>query len=46
MTIAELKEAIKDIPDDAELLATYDGIIVYVVDIWLEDDGTVIVTID
>ena len=46
MTIAELKEAIKDIPDDAELFATYDGLIVEVLDIWLEDDGTVTVTID
>lgn len=33
MTIAELKEAIKDMPDDAELWATYDGLIVDVVDI-------------
>lgn len=46
MTIAELKEAINDIPDDAELWATYDGIIVDVLDVWLEDDGTVMVTID
>lgn len=46
MTIKELKEAIKDMPDDAELWTTYDGIIVDVVDIWLKDDGTVKVTID
>lgn len=46
MTIAELKEAIKDMPDDAEIWITYDGLIVDVVDIWLEDDGTVTVTID
>lgn len=46
MTIAELKEAIKDMPDDAELWTTYDGLIVEVLDIWLEDDGTVMVTID
>ena len=46
MTIKELKEAIKDISDDADLWTTYDGIIVDVVDIWLEDDGTVKVTID
>ena len=26
MTIKELKEAIKDMPDDAELWTTYDGI--------------------
>ena len=46
MTIKELKEAIKDMPDDAKLWTTYDGIIVDVVDIWLENDGTVNVTID
>ena len=46
MTIKELKEAIKDMLDDAELWTTYDGIIVDVVDILLEDDGTVKVTID
>lgn len=46
MTIKELKEAIKDMPDDAELWTTYDGIIVDVVDIWLKDDGTVKITID
>lgn len=45
MTIAELKEAIKDMPDDAEFWETYDGVIVEVLDIWLEDDGTVMVTI-
>lgn len=46
MTIKELKEAIKDMPDDAELWTTYDGIIVDVVDIWLKDDGTVKITVD
>lgn len=46
MTVAELKEAIKYMPDDAELWATYDGIIVDVVDVWLEDNDTVKITVD